>query len=129
MCPCLFIFPNGYQPFLFLYHSLHLPHLFTFFNSLYKSFLPLSHPLKIWLSSSSSISISLLNSLISFNGTQVVRPFHQCFPPYPLEWSGKANSGSSLDLQITTTPFRGCKGRISKFFKLFSFFNFSILTL
>ena len=27
----LFIFPNGYQPFLFLLHSLHLPHLFTFF--------------------------------------------------------------------------------------------------
>ena len=85
----------------------------------------LSHSLTIWPSSFSSISTSLSNSLIYFNGTQVIRPFHQCFPPYPLEWSGKANSGSSLDLQITTTPFRGCKGRISKFFKLFSFFNFS----
>ena len=114
----------------FSFHSLHLPHLLIFSNSLYKSLLPLSHSLTIWSSSSSSILTSLSNSLISFNGTQVqeefLHPLHQCHPSHLLKWNGKANDGSSFDLQITTTPFGGCKDRISKFFKLFSFsFNLS----
>ena len=59
MCSRLFIFPNDYQPFLFLLHSLHLPQLFTFFltlqlplSLLYKTFPLFPFPHTIWLSHS-----------------------------------------------------------------------------
>ena len=59
VCSHLFIFPNDCQPFLFLLHSLHLPHLLTFFITLqlpffflYKNFHLLSFPHIIWFSSS-----------------------------------------------------------------------------
>ena len=126
--PLHLFFSNGYQPFLFSFSSSLSPfHILS--NSLHKSLLPLSHSLPILTLSSFLISTSLSNFRISFNGTQVqeefLHPFHRYLPSHLLEWSSKADDGSFLDLQITTTPFGECKDRISKFFKLFLLLSFS----
>ena len=126
---CLFIFFFlQWLPIISFSPSLHLLHLFTFSNSLYKSLLPLSHFLTISPPSSSLISTSLSNPLISFSGTQVqeefLHPLQRCLPSHPLEWSDKADDGSSLDLEIRTTSFKGCKGPNQWVFSFFSIFEF-----
>ena len=107
-------------------HSLTLQILFFLF--LYKSFCPHSHSFTIWLSSflqSQLLSQTLSSSSMAPKSRRSSYILHRYFPSHLLEWSGKADSGSSFDLQITTTPFGGCKGQISKFFELFLSFKFS----
>ena len=85
------------------------PSLHILSNSFYKNPLPLSHSLTNWLSTPLQSQLLSKNSHISFHDTQVQEEFlllfYRCIESHSLEWSGKANWGSFLDLQIIASSF------------------------
>ena len=93
MCSCLFISPNGYQPFLFLLHFLNLPHLFTIFITLQlpSSLFSSHHLILPFLKTPSFSYFFSLDSLHLFQWHPRPRRLPTSFPPMHFSlprWSG-----------------------------------------
>ena len=127
MFPPFHFFSNGYQPFLFLLNSLHLPHLFTFSITLFFSFFSLQKPPSplfsshfLTLSNSLILSFSLYSLFISSNGTQgqedLLHPFLWCIPPHPLEWGNEVNGASTINMLARESHSYGWICKFSIFF-------------